>query len=192
MLAEHLFIKQGIEQGVRCDGRHPLESRPLSITTSTLLQAAGSSSLSVELSSPHIIVGAKAEISQSEKGAFKVTIDVMEKSSKSLRGKTEHMEKMIELLMLKYIDTQQLTIVEGKKYWTVYIDVVVLDKLASNALEHISFAILAALRTLKIPDMQVYINKNTGEDHLEILNNYRGLILDSVPVIISVAKVRYI
>jgi exosome complex RNA-binding protein Rrp42 (RNase PH superfamily) len=192
MLAEHLFIKQGIEHGVRCDGRHPLESRLLSITTSTLLQAAGSSSLSVELSSPHIIVGTKAEISQIEKGAFKVTIDVMEKSSKSLRGKTEHMEKMIEILMLKYIDTQQLTIVEGKKYWNVYIDVVVLDKLASNALEHISFAILVSLRTLKIPNMQVYINKNTGEDHLEILNNYRGIILDSVPIIISVAKVGYI
>jgi exosome complex RNA-binding protein Rrp42 (RNase PH superfamily) len=102
------------------------------------------------------------------------------------------MEKMMEILMLKYIDTQQLTIVEGKKYWNVYIDVVVLDKLASNALEHISFAILVSLRTLKIPNMQVYINKNTGEDHLEILNNYRGIILDSVPIIISVAKVGYI
>ena len=189
MLSEHLFIKQGIEQGVRCDGRHPLESRVLHIATSTFLQAAGSSSLSFELSSPHIIVGTKAEVTQAEKGAFKVTIDIMEKSSKTLRGRTEHMEKMIELLMLKYIDTSQLIIVEGRKNWSVYIDVVILDRLASNTLEHISLAILAALQSLKLPEIQVYINKNTGEDYLEITKNYRGLSLDRVPVIVSVAKV---
>lgn len=187
MQCERRFILDGVIQNCRNDGRETLMSRHLIHSTGTEVLAAGSSSLGLELSSPHIITGCKAEISSLP--SITLNIETPGKSTIQTREYTSHLCSVLDTLILKYFNTKQLEIVEGRKGWRLYIDVVVLDPQASNLVEHISFGILLALMNTKIPDVEGYYNPNIDEVILELTNSYRSLDTSTLPVIITVNQI---
>ena len=62
MQGETKFILDGVLQNCRGDGREVFMSRRYCCSTGTEVLAAGSCALALELRSPHIICGCKAEV----------------------------------------------------------------------------------------------------------------------------------
>lgn len=185
MLSEKKFIIDGIKQGLRCDGRSPLVSRVLEISQSTELLASGSSQLSIELSSPHLICGIKTEIG--DKPEISISIEMAGKSSQQTRDRLKEISTILQKLLIDHIDKSQLVIIPDKKAWKVFIDVLIVDENASNLCEQISLSVVFALEDMKIIGTQGFINKNTGEDFVQVTENYWQLSLENVPVIISIS-----
>ena len=114
MLSEKKFIIDGIKQELRCDGRNLLTSRVLEVQQNSELLAAGSSQISIELFSPHLICGIKAEISDSP-GCF-LTIEPAGKSAVSARERLKEIKTILQSLLLNNLKEKQLEILTDKKY----------------------------------------------------------------------------
>lgn len=187
MISEKKFIIDGIKQGLRSDGRSCLRSRTLEFFDNTELLAAGSAQLAISLYSPHIICGVKAEISTAPD--VLLSIEVAGKSNQGFRERLKEIGKIIERLMIRYLDRQQLVIIEGKKAWKLFVDVLILQESTTNLIEHISFTVWKALRNVKLIGVEGFVNKNTGEDFLQLVDMEKTLVVDDLPVIISVSLV---
>ncbi|OMJ72683.1 hypothetical protein SteCoe_28817 [Stentor coeruleus] len=184
MLSEKKFIIDGIKQGLRCDGRSPLVSRVVEISQSTELLASGSSQLSIELSSPHLICGIKTEIG--EKPEISISIEMAGKSSQQTRDRLKEISTILQTLLIDHIDKSQLLIIPDKKAWKVFIDVLIVDENASSLCEQISLSVVFALEDMKIIGTEGFINKNTGEEFVQVTEDYWKLNMHDVPVIISI------
>lgn len=185
MQSEKKFIIDGVKQDLRCDGRTCLQSRMLECVDNTELLAAGSSQLGISLYASHIICGVKAEIAN-EAGVF-LSIEVAGKSSSGFRERLKEITAILDQLVLKYIEKDQLVIINNKKSWKLFIDVLILQENSSNLLEHISFSIWKALNNTQLIGVSGFVNKNTDEEFLQVNNLPRKLNIESVPVVISVA-----
>ena len=185
MFSEKKFIIDVINQGVRCDGRSPLKSRVLEVQNNTELLAAGSSQLNIELCSAHLICGIKTEIS--DKPEISLSIELAGKSSMYSRERFKEISTILEKLLLQHIDKAQLEILPGKKYWKLFIDVLVIDENASNLVEQIGLSVILALKNSKIIGVEGYVNKNTQEEFLEIKGDYWSLDIAGVPAMVSVS-----
>lgn len=185
MFSEKKFIVDGIKQGLRCDGRSPLNSRVLELKSNTELLAAGSSQINIELESPHVICGVKAEIADINE--ITLSIELAGKSSIYNRERFKEISVILEKLLLDHIEKSQFEILQEKKYWKIFIDVLVIDENASNLVEHIGISILEALRNTRVISVVGYVNKNTKEEFLEVAEGYWNLDISNVPVVISVS-----
>jgi exosome complex RNA-binding protein Rrp42 (RNase PH superfamily) len=185
MQSEKKFVIDGVKQGLRSDGRACLQSRVLECADNTELLAAGSSQIGISLYASHIICGVKAEIAN-EPGTF-LSIEVAGRSSTGFRDRLKEITIVLNQLVLKYIEKDQLVIIKDKKSWKLFIDVLILQENSSNLLEHISFAIWRALKNTQIIGVTGFINKNTDEEFLQVNDIPRKLNIDNVPVLISVA-----
>lgn len=185
MQSEKKFVIDGVKQGLRSDGRACLQSRVLECADNTELLAAGSSQMGISLYASHIICGVKAEIAN-EPGTF-LSIEVAGRSSTGFRDRLKEISLVLDQLVLKYIEKEQLVIIKDKKSWKLFIDVLILQENSSNLLEHISFAIWRALKNTQLIGVAGFVNKNTDEEFLQVNDLSKRLSIDSVPVVISVA-----
>ena len=185
MQSEKKFIIDGFTQNLRCDGRGVLASRVLELSNNTELLASGSSQLSIELSSPHIICGIKSEISTSCE--ISLSIELAGKSTIVTRERLKEAAGILERLMIKHIEKSQFEIIKGRKAWKLFIDVLVVNENTSNLVEHVGVCVLAALKNAKIIGVMGYVNKNTEEEFLEIQESYKKIDVNAVPLVVSVA-----
>jgi exosome complex component RRP42 len=187
MISEKKFVVDGVRQGLRSDGRRCFSSRTLEIFDNSELLAAGSAQLAISLYSPHIICGVKAEIAEFPQVCL--GLEVAGKSSLGFRERLKELAAMIERLVIRYLDTQQLEIIPGKKAWKLFVDVLILQENVSNLLEQISFTVWRALKNTRLIGVVGFVNKNTGEDFLQITSDKTILNLENFPVIISVSLI---
>ncbi len=62
-----------------------------------------------------------------------------------------------------------MTILEGKKYWALNVEVFLLNYVDESLIDHISTAISKAFQDLTIPKIKTLHNYLTNEDHFELL-----------------------
>mmetsp|Transcript_2519 Transcript_2519/g.5788 ORF Transcript_2519/g.5788 Transcript_2519/m.5788 type:complete len:266 (+) Transcript_2519:32-829(+) len=188
MYCERKFVLDGVQQDCRNDGRTAFMSRDIRFRPKVSKLAAGSSSVSVGLGAPALVIGVKADISVpkcADSGFCEVSVEFAKRTG-STRELSERLAKLLDALMLKHFDTTQLDICSGEKCWGLFIDIVVMLPDASNLLELMSYGIYKALQSTLIPEVEGVLNKRTGELFLDLKSSSFSLDLTSLPLISSV------
>ncbi|KAH7650126.1 hypothetical protein FG379_003206 [Cryptosporidium bovis] len=163
--SERLFLEDGIEQGIRNDGRNLTDFRGISIDLDVVSTSNGSSRIKND--ELEIMVTIKCEVLTSHKdgassGSIIVNIDCSNISDKILQVFPSFMEDDYSLYLTNIIkdmcftefDYSKLTIYEDKLFWNIYIDVTVLS-FGGNLLDWIVIGIHVALRNTIVPKIEV-------------------------------------
>ncbi len=171
-----------IKKGVRPDGRGLEDFRQLVIITNYLPKAEGSAL--VKLGETQVLVGIKLDVGTPysdtpDEGVIIVSAEFVPTASPAFEPGPPD-ENAIELARVidrvirecGTIDLGQLVLIPGKKVWTVWIDIYVLDH-DGNLIDASAIATLAALLTTKIPKAevvgdQVIVDKNVYVGNLPI------------------------
>ncbi|XP_057535510.1 uncharacterized protein LOC130813685 isoform X1 [Amaranthus tricolor] len=204
---EKNFIRGGIAQDLRCDGRSRLSYRPIHVDTGVIPQADGSAR--VRIGGTYVIVSVKAELgkpssSQTDKGKVSIHIDCSATAAPIFQGKggealsTELAADLQRCLLGGKsgagagIDLSSLSIVEGKVCWDLYIDGLVISA-DGNLLDALGAAIKAALSNTGIPKVNVIAaDPKSVNDQPEVDvsdEEFLQFNTSSVPVIITLTKV---
>lgn len=206
-IGEKNFIRGGIAQDLRCDGRKRLSYRPIHVDTGVIPQANGSAR--VRIGGTDVIASVKAELgrpnsSQPDKGKVLIYIDCSATAAPIFQGKggealsTELAADLQRCLLGGKsgagagIDLSSLSIVEGTVCWDLYIDGLVVSS-DGNLLDALGAAIKAALSNTGIPKVNVIAADATSAgDQPEVdVSDEEFLQFDTsaVPVIVTLTKV---
>ncbi|KAG6413930.1 hypothetical protein SASPL_126645 [Salvia splendens] len=205
-LGEQTFIKGGIEQDLRTDGRKRLTYRPIFLETGIIPQASGSAR--VKLGATDVIASVKVELgkpnpSYPDKGKVSIYVDCSPTAEPSFQGRggeelSTELSSALERCLLggksgagAGIDLSSLCIVRGKKVcWDLYIDGLVVSS-DGNMLDALGAAIKAALSNTVIPKVQVSANAPSDETPEVDVSDEEFLQFDTsgVPVIVTLTKV---
>ena len=153
-------IREYLEQGKRFDGRKLDEFRDIVIETGVSKNAEGSAR--VKLGNTEVLVGVKLGIGEPyadspNKGNLMVTSELMPLSSKRFESgpptiQSIELARVIDRMIResKIIDLEKLCIEEGKKVWTVFIDIYSMNA-DGNLLDAAGIGAVLALKNAKIP-----------------------------------------
>ncbi len=186
-------IKKYLKENKRFDGRSSEKFRDLIIEKDVSKKAEGS--VRVKLGKTEVIVGVKLATGEpyadsQDQGNLMVTAELLPLSSPRIElGKpgfdSIELGRVIDrgIRESKVIDLKGLCIEEGKKVWTVFIDIYSIND-DGNLLDAAGIGALAALKIAKIPKYDAENNKILyGEDDRDIpLNNVN-------PIAITVHKI---
>jgi exosome complex component RRP42 len=178
-----------LERGTREDGRELTDYRPLSITLDYAKKADGSAL--VKLGDTSVLAGVKIEeeepfIDTPSQGNLVVNVELLPLAYETFEPGPPD-ENAIELSRVvdrslrdsKAVDLNKLVIEVGKKVWTVWVDIYVLDY-GGNVLDASTLAAVAALYNAKLPKV---LNEN-GE--IKIVKEEKG---DRVPIMFPVVTI---
>ncbi len=178
-----------LERGLREDGRKLNEYRPLSITLDYAKKADGSAL--VKLGDTAVLAGVKIEEEEPfedtpAQGNLVVNVELLPLAYETFEPGPPD-ENAIELSRVvdrslrdsKSIDLSKLVIEPGKRVWTVWVDIYVLDY-GGNVLDASTLAAVAALYNAKLPKV---VNEN-GE--VRVIKEEKG---DRVPILFPVVTV---
>lgn len=157
-------ILKALERGVRLDNRKPDEYRPLSITLGYAKKADGSAL--VKLGDTMVLAGTKLEMDEPfpdtpNQGNLMVNVELLPLAYETFEPGPPD-ENAIELARVvdrslrdsKAVDLSKLVIVPGKKVWSLWVDVYVLD-FAGNVMDASTIAAVAAIYNTKLPKVEV-------------------------------------
>ncbi|KAL6565546.1 hypothetical protein OROHE_004601 [Orobanche hederae] len=203
-LGEQNFIKGGIAQDLRTDGRKRLTYRHISVETGVIPQASGSAR--VKFGATDVIASVKAELgkpnpSYPDKGNVSIYVDCSPTAEPTFEGRggeelSAELSSALQQCLLggksgagAGIDLSSLSIIEGKVCWDLYIDGLVVSS-DGNVLDVLGAAIKAALSNTAIPKVQVAANAPSDEQPEVDVSNEEFLQFDTsgVPVIITLTK----
>jgi len=186
-------IRKYLEEGKRFDGRSPLEFREITIEKNVSNKAEGS--VRVRLGQTEVIVGIKLGVSEPypdspTKGNLMVTAEMLPLSSPRFELGPPKFEA-IELGRVTdrglresgFIDLEKLCIVEGKKVWTVFVDVYSIND-DGNLMDASTIGAIAALKLAKLPKY----DEEEGKVLFDELTDKNLPLTDKIPVAISVHK----
>ncbi|KAH6772395.1 3'-5'-exoribonuclease family protein [Perilla frutescens var. frutescens] len=176
-LGEQNFIKGGISQDLRTDGRKRLTYRPIFVETGIIPQASGSAR--VKLGVTDVIASVKAELgrpnpSYPDKGKVSIYVDCSPTAEPTFEGRggeefSTELSSALQKCLLggksgagAGIDLSSLCIVGGKVCWDLYVDGLVVSS-DGNVLDALGAAIKAALSNTAIPKVQVSANASSDE-----------------------------
>ncbi|KAK2648235.1 hypothetical protein Ddye_015724 [Dipteronia dyeriana] len=202
---EKEFIKGGIAQDLRSDGRKRYTYRPIYVETGVIPQANGSAR--VRLGATDVIASVKAELGkpsalQPDKGKVAIFIDCSptadptfvgrggEELSAELSGALQHCLLGSKSGAGAGIDLSSLIVVEGKVCWDLYVDGLVISS-DGNLLDALGAAIKAALSNTGIPSVHVAAGASNDEQPEVDISDEEFLQFDTsgVPVIVTLTKV---
>lgn len=203
--AERTYIIDGVKAGIRSDGRGCLDFRPLQLELSLVLQANGSARLL--LGETDVLVGVKAELGSPsphhpDQGQVQVTVECSSVASPEYegRGGEEWASALSRTLQETLaggahggygLDLCSLCLLPGRTCWRVYVDGLILND-GGNVLDALSLATLAALGSTRLPRVEVMAGEEDEEPQVELdddLNNMQPLVVDQVPLIITLNMV---
>lgn len=199
-VAEHKFLKDGIADDFRNDGRGRFDYRNFSIELGTVSQASGSAR--VKWDNTDILVGIKAEITNVDaenplNGKISCTVECTPSASQEFEGKgaqeinTELGETVQRILDQKAaIDLEKLCIIPGRQCWILYIDALVLDN-GGNLIDAIVMGIRAALADTKLPKVEISINDGMSE--IELVNDpsaFTPIDISKIPITVTLSQVK--
>ncbi|MBW9140573.1 MAG: exosome complex protein Rrp42 [Candidatus Aramenus sp.] len=178
-----------LERGLREDGRKLNDYRPLSITLDYAKKADGSAL--VKLGDTAVLAGVKVEEEEPfedtpAQGNLVVNVELLPLAYETFEPGPPD-ENAIELSRVvdrslrdsKSIDLGKLVIEPGKRVWTVWVDIYVLDY-GGNVLDASTLAAVAALYNAKLPKV---VNEN-GE--IKVVKEEKG---DRLPILFPVVTV---
>ncbi|KAF3533636.1 hypothetical protein DY000_02043677 [Brassica cretica] len=202
---EQQFIKGGIAQDLRTDGRKRLTYRDIYVETGVIPQANGSAR--VRIGGTDVIASVKAEIGrpsslQPDKGKVAVFIDCSPTAEPTFGGRggeelSSELALALQICLLggksgagAGINLSSLLIKEGRVCWDLYIDGLVISS-DGNLLDALGAAIKAALTNTAIPKVQVSAEVADDEQpEIDISDEeYQQFDTSSVPVIVTLTKV---
>ncbi|XP_047327598.1 exosome complex component RRP42 [Impatiens glandulifera] len=204
-VGEKHYIKGGIAQDLRTDGRKRLTYRHIYVETGVIAQANGSAR--VKLGATDVIASVKAEIgrpnpSHPDKGKVFIYIDCSPTAEPTFQGRggdelAGELSTALQRCLLggksgsgAGIDLSSLSIVEGKVCWDLYIDGLVISS-DGNVLDALGAAIKAALSNTGIPRANVAPGAASDEQPEVDVSDEEFLQFDTsgVPVIVTLTKV---
>ncbi|AEE93718.1 exosome complex protein Rrp42 [Acidianus hospitalis] len=187
-------ILASLDRGIRADGRKFNEYRPLSITLSYAKKADGSAL--VKLGDTTVLAGVKVEPEEPfedtpNQGNLVVNVELLPLAYETFEPGPPD-ENAIELSRVvdrslrdsKSIDLSKLVIEPGKKIWTVWVDIYVLDY-GGNILDACTLAAVSALYDTRLPKVV------KEGDEIKIIKEEKGekLPMNFPVVTVSVAKI---
>lgn len=187
-------ILASLDRGIRADGRKFNEYRPLSITLSYAKKADGSAL--VKLGDTTVLAGIKVEPEEPfedtpNQGNLVVNVELLPLAYETFEPGPPD-ERAIELSRVvdrslrdsKSIDLSKLVIEPGKKIWTVWVDIYVLDY-GGNILDACTLAAVSALYDTRLPKVV------KEGDEIKIIKEEKGekLPMNFPVVTVSVAKI---
>jgi len=187
-------IKEYLEKDKRFDGRNPLEFREISIEKDVSNKAEGS--VRVRIGKTEVLVGVKMNVSEPypdspNKGNLMVTAEMLPLSSPRFESGPPRFNA-IEwgrvtdrgLRESGFIDLEKLCIEEGKKVWTLFVDIYSIND-DGNLMDAATVGAIAALKIAKIPKYDKKEEKVLFDEH----TNESVPLTDITPVAISVHKI---
>ncbi|KAJ0982959.1 hypothetical protein J5N97_011214 [Dioscorea zingiberensis] len=202
---EKHFIRGGISQDLRSDGRQRLDYRPISVEVGIIPQANGSAR--VRLGATDVIASIKAELGkpnplQPDKGKVSIFVDCSPTAAPKFEGRGgEELSSELSVALQRCllggksgagagIDLSSLTIVEGKICWDLYVDALVVSS-DGNLLDALATAIKVALSNTGIPKVTVDLGTSPDDQPEVDVSEEEFLQFDTsaVPVIVTVTKV---
>ncbi|VAI76022.1 unnamed protein product [Triticum turgidum subsp. durum] len=203
---EKHFIRGGIAQDLRADGRTRLQFRALTVETGIIPQANGSAR--VRMGATEVIASVKAELGKPtilhpDKGKVSIYVDCSPTAAPMFEGRgSEELSAELSVALQRCllggksgagaaIDLSSLIVVEGKACWDLYIDGLVVSS-DGNLLDALAAAIkVVALSDTGIPKVNVSLNNETdGEPEVDISDEeFLQFDTSGVPVIITLTKV---
>ncbi|KAJ1691256.1 hypothetical protein LUZ63_015411 [Rhynchospora breviuscula] len=202
---EKQFLRGGIEQNLRADGRTRNQFRPISVETGVIPQANGSAR--VRLGATEVIASIKAELGKPsvlhpDKGKVSIFVDCSPTAAPIYEGKggeelSMELSVSLERCLLggksgagAAIDLSSLVLVEGKVCWDLYIDALVVSS-DGNLLDSLAAAIKAALSNTGLPKVNVVLGASPEEQPEVDVSDEEFLQFDTsaVPVIVTLTKV---
>jgi exosome complex component RRP42 len=198
---ERLYIGEGVEKGIRSDGRSRDQFRPYSLTVDCIPQANGSARIQVQKGCD-ILIGIRLDLGTPTleaptKGKIICNVDcststaLNEIENRSFREINTFLAQTLEKLVVNSLNLEDLCILAEHHCWLVYLDVLVLE-FNGNLLSCAMKALKSALKSLKIPQVSVTAieleadQKEASEFALEIdQDNYTQLVMHSFPELIT-------
>ena len=187
-------IREYMNQGKRFDGRKLDEFRNLIIETGVSKNAEGSAR--VKLGNTEVIVGIKMDVSEPyadsrDSGNLMVTAEFLTMSSPRLDLGPQPFDSL-ELARVidrgiresHYIDLKKLCIEEGKKVWTVMIDIYTIND-DGNLMDAAGIGAVAALKNARIPGY----NEETGKTKFGEWTDKKISLEKEIPVSLTVHKI---
>ncbi|BDC19316.1 exosome complex protein Rrp42 [Acidianus sp. HS-5] len=187
-------ILASLDRGIRTDGRKFNEYRQLSITLGYARKADGSAL--VKLGDTTVLAGVKVEPEEPfedtpNQGNLVVNVELLPLAYETFEAGPPD-ENAIELSRVvdrslrdsKSIDLTKLVIETGKKIWTIWVDIYVLDY-GGNILDACTLAAVSALYDAKLPKVV------KEGDEIKIVKEEKGdkLPMNFPVVTVSVAKI---
>ncbi|KAJ4782315.1 Exosome complex component RRP42 [Rhynchospora pubera] len=202
---EKQFLRGGIEQNLRADGRTRNQFRPIYVETGVIPQANGSAR--VRLGATEVIASIKAELGKPsilhpDKGKVSIFVDCSPTAAPIYEGKggeelSMELSVALERCLLggksgagAAIDLSLLVLVEGKVCWDLYVDALVVSS-DGNLLDSLAAAIKAALSNTGLPKVNVVLGASPEEQPEVDVSDEEFLQFDTsaVPVIVTLTKV---
>ncbi len=193
---EHLRKAHMIEllaKGKRLDGRALLDYRPIDIKCNVIQKANGSAQVS--LGNTQVIAGVKIEVGPPfpdtpDKGLLVVNAEILPLASPYAEPGPPD-EEAIELSRVVdrgvresgMIDLSKLVLTPGQKVRAVFVDVSVLN-VDGNLIDATSYAVVSALMTTKMPELEVSENLQIKEKP-----NTIPLPVSNIPVSVTFARI---
>jgi exosome complex component RRP42 len=187
-------IKEYLKEGKRFDGRKLEEFRNLTIETGVSKNAEGSAR--VKLGNTEVIVGVKMDVAEpyadsKDSGNLMVTSEFLTMSSARLDLGPQPFDSL-ELARVidrgiresHYIDLKKLCIEEGKKVWTVMIDIYTIND-DGNLMDAAGIGAVAALMNSKIPEY----NEETKKPKFGEWTENKITLSKEIPVSLTVHKI---
>uniref|UniRef100_A0A0E0J9F7 Ribosomal RNA-processing protein 42 n=1 Tax=Oryza nivara TaxID=4536 RepID=A0A0E0J9F7_ORYNI len=185
---EKHFIRGGIAQDLRTDGRRRLQFRAISVETGVIPQANGSAR--VRLGATEVIATVKAELGKPsilhpDKGKVSIFVDC----SPTAAPMVEVLKNFLLSSVLHCKDAYSVVKV-GQVCWDLYIDGLVVSS-DGNLLDALAAAIKVALSDTGIPKVNVSLSATTDQEPEVNVSDEEFLQFDtsSVPVIVTLTKV---
>ncbi|XP_046842125.1 exosome complex component RRP42-like [Xenia sp. Carnegie-2017] len=198
---EKIFIKNGVFDDFRLDGRERKDYRYFEIETDVVSNTSGSARL--RLSKTDILVGVKAEIGEPvfgfpDYGRIEFLVNCSANASPKFEGRGgEELSSELSRILDKAfsnksaIDLKSLSIVSGQQCWVLYVDALVLE-CGGNLFDSLSIAVKAALHNTRIPN--VTVNVEEGMNELEISDDpydFSRIDIKNVPVFVTLNKIEH-
>ena len=153
-------IKKYLESGKRFDGRKPDEFREITIEPGVSKNAEGS--VRVKIGKTEVLVGIKMDVAEpypdsQNKGNLMVTAEFLPLSSERFelgppKFNSIEVGRVIDRVIResKFIELEKLCIEEGKKVWSVFVDIYSIND-DGNLLDAAGIGAIAALKIAKLP-----------------------------------------
>lgn len=195
IIIEHIRKAQMIEllaKGRRLDGRELADYRDIKIECNVIQKAEGSARVSI--GNTQVIAGVKIEIGEPfpdtpDNGVLVVSSEVLPLASPYAEPGPPD-EDAIELSRVvdrgvraaEMVDLKSLVLEEGKKVYTVFVDVNVLD-IDGNLFDASYYAVVASLLTAKLP-----IYEKTSDGWVR-KDEYTKLPIACIPISVTLARI---
>lgn len=196
---EKIFLLHGVQDGMRLDGRSFNDYRPIQVQFDNINNSYGSCQLT--LGETKLIATVKAEVTEPEAsspkfGKINFLVDCSANATPEFQGRGGEniASKIVNILdnifSVNNFDLTQLCIVEGKKCWQIYVDIVLLEY-CGNIYDACVLAVKLALNKTKLPKLLI---KSDDEDQIEIdfsdnPSDFMSLKIENVPYAITINKI---